>query len=263
MNILTLTSSYPRFAGDPTAPFIESITRHVAARGHTVHLVLPEHRAWNRPHFEDGVHFHSYRYSPRRSWTPWGYSEALEAGTRIKRRLYPLAPVVLASALRTCAAVVSRESIDVVHAHWLVPNGLLGALASKRHGLPLVISLHGSDVAVAERARALGKVSRASLSRSAAVTGPSRTCSTARGLSAPRDSSNGSLTAPTRRSSVRTPQLGSGRGNSSGSSWTSSLWSALEGSFTQRGSTTSSRRSRSLVRRIPDPTGARRRRRHP
>jgi len=43
MNILTLTSSYPRFEGDPTAPFIESITRHVAARGHTVHVVLPEH----------------------------------------------------------------------------------------------------------------------------------------------------------------------------------------------------------------------------
>ena len=174
MNILTLTSSYPRFAGDPTAPFIESITRHVAARGHTIHLVLPEHRQWSRPHVENGVHFHPYRYSPRRSWTPWGYSEALEAGTRIKRRLYPLAPVVLASALRTCAAVVSRESIDLVHAHWLVPNGLLGALVSRRHGLPLVISLHGSDVAVAERSRTLGKVARASLSRSAAVTGPSR-----------------------------------------------------------------------------------------
>ena len=174
MNILTLTSSYPRFAGDPTAPFIESITRHVAARGHTVHLVLPEHRAWNRPRVEDGVHFHPYRYSPRRSWTPWGYSEALEAGTRIRRRLYPLAPVVLGSALRTCATVVAHQSIDIVHAHWLVPNGLIGALVSKRHGLPLVISLHGSDVAVAERSRALGTVARASLSRSAAVTGPSK-----------------------------------------------------------------------------------------
>lgn len=173
MNILTLTSSYPRFKGDPTAPFIESITRHVAARGHTVHLVLPEHRAWNRPSVEDGVHFHTYRYSPRKSWTPWGYSEALEGGTRIKRRLYPLASVVVASALRTSARVVSRESIDVVHAHWLVPNGLIGSFVAKRHELPLVISLHGSDVAVAERSRALGKVSRRSLCRSEAVTGPS------------------------------------------------------------------------------------------
>ena len=174
MNILTLTSSYPRFEGDPTAPFIESITRHIAARGHTVHLVLPEHQAWKRPTFEDGVHFHPYRYSPRRSWTPWGYSEALEAGTRIRRSLYPLAPAVLGSALRTCAGIVSRESIDVIHSHWLVPNGLIGSLVAKRHRLPLVISLHGSDVAVAERSRALSRLSRSALSRAAAVTGPSR-----------------------------------------------------------------------------------------
>ena len=173
MNILTLTSSYPRFEGDPTAPFIESITRHVAARGHTVHLVLPEHHAWQRPEVEDGVHFHPYHYSPRRSWTPWGYSGALEAGRRIRRSLYPLAPVVVASALRTCATVASRERIDVVHAHWLVPNGLIAALATRRNKLPLVISLHGSDIAVAEQSRALSKLSRSSLSRSAAVTAPS------------------------------------------------------------------------------------------
>jgi glycosyltransferase involved in cell wall biosynthesis len=173
VNILALTSSYPLFEGDATAPFIKSITRHVAARGHTVHLVLPEHRAWNHPEAEDGVHFHPYRYSPRRTWTPWGYSEALEGGETIRRRLYLVAPVVLASALRTCRAIASRERIDVVHAHWLVPNGLIGSFVARWHGLPLVVSLHGSDVAVAERSRALGALARSTLGRSSAVTGPS------------------------------------------------------------------------------------------
>ena len=41
MNLLAITSSYPRYEGDPTAPFVESIIRHVAARGHTVHVLLP------------------------------------------------------------------------------------------------------------------------------------------------------------------------------------------------------------------------------
>ena len=62
MKVLSITSSYPRYDGDPTAPFIESITRHVAARGHTVHLVLPENREWKRPPTEDGVSYHTYRY---------------------------------------------------------------------------------------------------------------------------------------------------------------------------------------------------------
>ena len=44
-----LTASYPRYAGDATAPFIESMVNHVAGLGHDVHLVVPEHREWRWP----------------------------------------------------------------------------------------------------------------------------------------------------------------------------------------------------------------------
>ena len=44
MRVLMLTSSYPKFRGDTTAPFIESIATNIAARGVEVHVVLPEHR---------------------------------------------------------------------------------------------------------------------------------------------------------------------------------------------------------------------------
>jgi hypothetical protein len=43
MNVLMVTSSYPKFRGDVTAPFIESIALGVAARGHQVDVVLPHH----------------------------------------------------------------------------------------------------------------------------------------------------------------------------------------------------------------------------
>ena len=43
MNVLMLTSSYPKYPGDITAPFIESIARGIAGRGHDVDLVLPQH----------------------------------------------------------------------------------------------------------------------------------------------------------------------------------------------------------------------------
>lgn len=173
MRVFSITSSYPRYEGDPTAPFIESITRHVAARGHEVHLVLPENREWRRASSEGDVHFYPYRYSPRRAWTPWGYSESLEGGIRIRRSLYALAPVVFASAARTCAKVLSRSPFDLVHVHWVIPNGPIGTIAARRHRLPLVLSLHGSDVSVAQRSHRMGRVARACFARAAAVTAPS------------------------------------------------------------------------------------------
>jgi len=173
VNILSLTSSYPRYDGDPTAPFVESITKRVAARGHRVDLVLPESNKWQRAASDGDVHYHVYRYTPFRSWTPWGFSESLERGVKIKAPLYALAPLVFASAQRAAGAVLAVRRIDVVHAHWLIPNGPIAARVARSHGLPLVLSLHGSDVSVSERVRAIGRVARRTLSQASAVTAPS------------------------------------------------------------------------------------------
>ena len=173
MKILALTSSYPRFEGDPTAPFIESITRKVAEHGCRTDLVLPENAQWSRPASENGIHYHVCRYSPRRSWTPWGYSEALEGGVKIRRPLYAMAPVVAASMLTRSNGVAKAGCIDVVHAHWVVPNGPIAALTAARHHLPLVISLHGSDISVAQRSAWMGRAARWTFGRASAVTAPS------------------------------------------------------------------------------------------
>lgn len=173
MKVLALTSSYPRFEGDPTAPFVESITRKLADRGHATDLVLPEHAKWNRPPSEHGVRYHLCRYSPRRSWTPWGFSGALEGGVRIRRPLYVLAPVVTLSMHRTARQLAEREQFDLVHCHWVIPNGPIAARVASRYDLPLVISLHGSDVSVAQRSRWIARAARRVLEQAAMVTAPS------------------------------------------------------------------------------------------
>lgn len=173
MNILTITSSYPKYEGDPTAPFVESIVQHLAERGHTMHVLLPENVGWRRPATDASAHYHLFRYSPVRFWTPWGYAESLQDGVRIRKSLYALAPVVAISALRSARSLLSRVPIDVVHAHWVVPNGILGAIVAPRYGVPLVVTLHGSDVAVSERSNLMGRASRWTFERASAVTAPS------------------------------------------------------------------------------------------
>jgi glycosyltransferase involved in cell wall biosynthesis len=173
VRILAITSSYPLSPGDSTAPFVESIVRSVAELGHDVDVLVPEHRGWRRQAVEGRVRYHSYRYSPRRSWTPWGFSESLEGVGKIRKPLYALAPVVVASAVRSAGSLLDEGGFDAVHVHWVVPNGPIGALAARGRRVPLVVSVHGSDVAVAERSFAVGRVARWSFERSAAVIAPS------------------------------------------------------------------------------------------
>jgi glycosyltransferase involved in cell wall biosynthesis len=165
-----LTSSYPKFRGDTTAPFIESIATHIAAQGIETHVVLPEHRELKRGEIEDGVHFHPYRYALKSEWTRWGYAEALRADVKLKRGVYALAPFALGASFQKMMQLTARKKFDLVHAHWVLPNAPAAALVAQFRKLPLVISMHGSDVFMAEKNRAFGATARWCFDRAAWLT---------------------------------------------------------------------------------------------
>jgi glycosyltransferase involved in cell wall biosynthesis len=58
------------------------------------------------------------------------------------------------------SSTVHRPSFDLIHAHWVIPNGLPALIAARLRGLPLFISLHGSDVYVAEKAAPIAATAR-------------------------------------------------------------------------------------------------------
>jgi glycosyltransferase involved in cell wall biosynthesis len=146
--VVMVTTSYPRFPGDSVGTFMEPIAHSVAARGHEVHIVAPWHPLVARPPEEHGVRFHFYRYAPVRSLNVFGYAAAMRADVSLRGAAYVAAPLALAAGWRAARTVARRYKATMMHGHWVIPGGITAALAAPR--LPLVVSLHGSDVYVAE-----------------------------------------------------------------------------------------------------------------
>jgi glycosyltransferase involved in cell wall biosynthesis len=146
--VVMVTTSYPRFPGDSVGTFMEPIAQSVAARGHEVHIVAPWHPLVARPPEEHGVRFHFYRYAPVRSLNVFGYAAAMRADVSLRGAAYVAAPLALAAGWRAARTVARRYEATMMHGHWVIPGGITAALAAPR--LPLVVSLHGSDVYVAE-----------------------------------------------------------------------------------------------------------------
>ena len=169
MRILTITSSYPKFEGDTTAPFVESIAKALVRRGHTLTVVLPARSDLSLVPIP-GVRFRPYRYAPAERLEVFGYAEALKADVAVRWATYAVSPLAIlrgALALRTEAR---RERYDVVHAHWVVPNGATARLALGSSPLPLVVSLHGSDVFLSERKSIFRRAARIAFAGAAAAT---------------------------------------------------------------------------------------------
>ncbi len=166
--VVMVTSSYPRFPGDSVGTFMEPIATSIAARGHEVHVVAPWHPLVTRPDEENGVRFHFYKYAPSPHLNVFGYAAALRADVRLKAAAYVAAPLALAAGWRAARTVARKHRATVMHGHWVVPGGVVAAAAAP--GLPLVVSLHGSDVYVAETLWAARRAAGLVFKRAGAVT---------------------------------------------------------------------------------------------
>jgi phosphatidyl-myo-inositol dimannoside synthase len=169
MRILAVTVGYPKEPGDSTAPFIDAIVRGLARRGHDVDVVLPHHHEFRYPD-GDGVRFFPYRYSPFGRLSPWGFGQTFNATTRVRAQVVPLLPAIAVSLRRAIAKRLAAQPYDVVHAHWVLPNGWAASSVAGRAHVPVVVTLHGTDVAMAERHRPLARIARRTFGRIAAVT---------------------------------------------------------------------------------------------
>jgi glycosyltransferase involved in cell wall biosynthesis len=94
----------------------------------------------------EGIHVHRFRYG----FTAWERL-AYEGGIlpKLKRRplLFGLVPLFLIGQLLTAVRLVRRYRVAVVHAHWILPQGLIAVLAKMVSGCStgILCTLHGGD----------------------------------------------------------------------------------------------------------------------
>jgi glycosyltransferase involved in cell wall biosynthesis len=169
MRVLMVTSSYPKFPGDATAPFIESIALGLARRGHAVDVVLPAHPELRRTD-DEPVRFFPYHYAPRESWARWGYAQSLEADVKVRPLVYALAPFAAAALRHTVGRLLLETRYEVAHVHWVIPNAAFIADILGATRIATVVSLHGSDVFMAERNRAVGLLAGKALRGAQSIT---------------------------------------------------------------------------------------------
>jgi glycosyltransferase involved in cell wall biosynthesis len=137
VRIGVITTSYPRFAGDPAGHFVASHVAAMRALGHTVDVIA----AGDGPDRVPSSLF--YRGGAPDELERGGVSQWL-AGASFTARL---------------AARVARRSRswDRVFAHWLAPSALV-ALAAVPRRVPITAIAHGGDVHTLARFRLLAPV---------------------------------------------------------------------------------------------------------
>ncbi|MFL6298914.1 MAG: glycosyltransferase family 4 protein [Actinomycetes bacterium] len=143
LRVVFLAHAFPRTADDVTGGFLLRLATALRAEGVEVAAVAPAAEGLAAAELLDGVPVRRYRYAPARA------QRLAYAGEMHRRAASPSGAVALAGLLAAGALAARRAArgADLVHAHWWFPAGVQ-ALAA-RTGLPLVTTLHGTDVRLA------------------------------------------------------------------------------------------------------------------
>lgn len=137
------------------------------AGGDEVTVLAPHAAGVRRRWLESGVEAITFRYAPQ-PLEVLGFGRSLDADEAVRWRAGAVAPLYAWAARRAVRRLAERRDYDLVHAHWIVPNGLIVANCSL--AVPMAVGLHGSDVFLAERPGVRAIVAR-SLRRTRLLTG--------------------------------------------------------------------------------------------
>ncbi len=167
MRILHLTSTFPREPGGAGGSFLEDLARAQAAAGHDVTVIAPHDAGLPVAEEWGTITICRFRYAPDR-WETLAYRGGLIGTTRGLRGVL-MVPLFIWGMFNAVLAASKEQEVDVVHAHWWLPAGLAAVFAARRLRAPLVITCHGSDVALAGRRPAVGALARWVLRRATTV----------------------------------------------------------------------------------------------
>lgn len=171
MRIGVLTHNYPRFGGDFSGYFIQQLCEELARQGDAVHVIAPDDPAYSAEvRAGDNPRLHLYRYAWPAHWQRLGYARTMEADVRMRLPAYVLGPSLFLAGIVTALRVAQQQRLEVLHAHWALPNGFIGAVVARVLGLPLVVSIPGSDALVAGQNPLFRAMARFAFARAGLIT---------------------------------------------------------------------------------------------
>jgi glycosyltransferase involved in cell wall biosynthesis len=140
-----MTSTFPRWHDDKEPPFVFNLCKHLS-REFSVHVLAPHNKGAATQEILENIHITRFRY-----FFPQWQSLAYEGGILNRLKQNPLriflVPLFIISQAFYARRLLKRYEFLAIHAHWLIPQGLVAVLAGiHREKTALLCTSHGGDL---------------------------------------------------------------------------------------------------------------------
>lgn len=144
-HILVFSTTFPRWKSDTIPPFVFQLSERLS-KNYTITVLAPHTNGVKK--YEKWGKLKIYRY--QYFWPAKYQSLCYGAGilSNIKKKLFIIfqIPFLIFYGIYAIRDIVHKEKIDAIHAHWIIPGGLIVTLYNIvfREKMPLLITAHSS-----------------------------------------------------------------------------------------------------------------------
>lgn len=151
MKVCILTSGYPRHKDDFDSIYIHELAKNLTTFNNEVHVLTPHYPNCKVEEELDDVNVHRFPYFYPKKYQKLCYGGGIPYNFKNSYLAKMQVPLFFLSELLSVIKIVKREKIDVINSHWLVPQGLVGAICKKIFRIPHLSTIHAADLFGLER----------------------------------------------------------------------------------------------------------------
>lgn len=137
--LLVTASTFPRWKEDTEPRFVLDLCLHLTEE-FDVTVLVPAAYGAKEDEIIDGINIIRYHYFPIHRWETLCYPGAIMSRIKEKQIRVLLVPFLFVSLFFHLLKMLPEY--DIVHAHWLIPQGIVQSFFKK----PYIVTGHGGDV---------------------------------------------------------------------------------------------------------------------
>ena len=143
--ILVMASTFPRYFDDSTPRFVFDLSKRLNVKFDSV-VLAPHAPGILKKENMDGLDVRRFAYFKPESMQKLCYGGGIIPNMKASFLAKIQMPLLIISEFFTAGKIIKNEKIRMVHAHWMLPQGLVGVWLKKMYNVPLIVTIHGSDL---------------------------------------------------------------------------------------------------------------------
>jgi len=146
INIILLTSSYPSSSDLVNQSFMTDLVESLSKRKIRFFVICPHQLSLPYREEKNNITIIRFPYWFTSSGQKLGGAGGIVPSmSRSLLAIIQIIPFCICQFITTMRTI-KKENIDLIHSHWIIPQGIVGIAVRMITGIPHVISIHGTDI---------------------------------------------------------------------------------------------------------------------